>query len=237
MNFKNQISCPHCGNLNFDYDFKCNNCKSFVRDRIVNIDLGEILLSLIDNPSESFHKIKLAEHKNYVIIIALLLSIRFLIISRFISVPFTTNEVHFNLFLLVGISIMFLFFLLILLSALLKKMFSQIKIRTRYKDIFAILTYSFVPNLLALVILFPIELVFYGEYLFSNNPYPYQIKESIFYFLLVLEILTILWSVFLLAIGMNEFLKSRFLSFTFSAVIWILIFILLFLQSKIFLIH
>ncbi|AFH49294.1 Hypothetical protein IALB_1586 [Ignavibacterium album JCM 16511] len=237
MSYRNEIPCSNCGSLNFDFEYKCKNCKSFLRERIVNIDLGETLLRLIDSPSEAFYKIKFSEHKNYVLFIALLLSIRFLIISRFISVPFVHNEIELSLLLSLGISILLTFIVLMLISFISSKIFALKKIKTRFRDIFSVITYSFVPSLLSIFILFPIELVFYGEYLFSNNPYPYQIKESIFYFLLILEILMILWSIFLLTIGLNVFLKSRFLSFILSISIWIIILVALFIQSKIFLIH
>lgn len=237
MTYKNEIPCPNCSSLNFDYESKCSSCKAFLRERIVNIDLGETLLRLIDSPSEAFYKIKLAEHKNYILFISFFLAIRFLILSGFISVPFSSNKVQLNLIILFGISLIILFLLLLLISILLNKIFLLNKIKTRLRDVFAVITYSFIPNLLALFILFPIELVFYGEYLFSNNPYPYQIKESVFYFLLVLEILSIFWSIFLLAIGINQFLKSGFFSFILSILVWTFISITLFIQSKFFFIQ
>ncbi|MFN3695226.1 MAG: YIP1 family protein, partial [Ignavibacterium sp.] len=192
---------------------------------------------LIDNPSETFHKIKLAEHKNYILFLLSFLAIRFLIISRFISVPSSGNNTNYNLFLVILFSLIITYLLVLLLPFLIKKIASLIKIKVRYKDVLAVLTYSFTPNLCGLFILFPVELVFYGEYLFSNNPYPFQIKESVFYFLLVLEILTILWSVFLLIIGLNEFLKSKFLSLTISLIIWLMISVILYFQSIVFFIQ
>lgn len=237
MKYRNEISCPTCSSINFDYDYKCQNCKSFLRERAINIDLGETLLRLIDSPVQTFSKIKLAEHKNYVLFIIFFLAIRFLIISRFISVPSAGNEVFGNLPILFGISFLLTTLLLFAVSFLMKNFFELIKIKSRMKDLLSVLTYSFIPNLFALFILFPIELVFYGEYLFSNNPYPYQIKQDIFYFLLILEILTILWSLFLLIIGIKEFVKTRLLSAALSLIIYIFISIALFFQSKIFLIQ
>lgn len=237
MNFKNEVSCPNCGSYNFDYEYKCQNCKSFLRERIINIDLGETLIRLIDNPSETFHKIKLAEHKNYILFLLSFLAIRFLIISRFISVPSSGNNTNYNLFLVILFSLIITYLLVLSLSFFIKRIASLIRIKVRNKDVLAVLTYSFIPNLFALFILFPVELVFYGQYLFSNNPYPYQIKESVFYFLLVLEILTILWSVFLLVIGLNEFLKLRFLSLTMSLIIWLMISVILYFQSIVFFIQ
>lgn len=236
MNYKNEISCPNCGEYNFDYEIKCKNCKSFIRERIVNLDLGETLIQLIDSPTEAFHRIKFSEHKNYLIVLLIFLSIRFLIISRFISVPFTENSTNLSVLILWVISFIITISLLTIVSFVLQKIFLVNKVNARFKDILSVVVYSFVPNVFALIILFPIELVFYGEFIFSNNPYPYQIKESIFYFLLTLEALTIIWSVFLMTIGLKEFLRARIFSFVITIIVWILISVVLFLQSKIFLI-
>lgn len=236
MNYKNEISCPNCGEYNFDYEIKCKNCKSFIRERIVNLDLGETLIRLIDSPTEAFHRIKFSEHKNYLIVLLIFLSIRFLIISRFISVPFTENSTNLSVLILWVISFIITISLLTIVSFVLQKIFLVNKVNARFKDILSVVVYSFVPNVFALIILFPIELVFYGEFIFANNPYPYQIKESIFYFLLTLEALTIIWSVFLMTIGLKEFLRARIFSFVITIIVWILISVVLFLQSKIFLI-
>jgi hypothetical protein len=48
-----------------------------------------------------------------------------------------------------------------------------------------------------LVVLFPIELIIFGDYIFSLNPSPFVIKEMIAYTLFTVESLLILWSVFL----------------------------------------
>lgn len=236
MSYKNDIICNSCGSRNPEYEYKCSNCKSFLRDRIVNIDLGETLIRIIDSPNDTFRKIKFSEHKNYIFFLLLFLSIRFLIISRFISVPFVYETIKLNTLLLILISFGITIILFLFLSFLLQKIFLLLSIRARFKDILAVIIYSLLPNIFALFILFPIELVFYGEYLFSNNPYPYQIKESVFYFLLVIEALTILWSIFLAYIGVKEFVKSKLLSFIISMFMWFSISLLLFLESKLFLI-
>jgi hypothetical protein len=48
-----------------------------------------------------------------------------------------------------------------------------------------------------LVVLFPIELIIFGDYIFSLNPSPFVIKELIAYTLFTVESLLILWSIFL----------------------------------------
>lgn len=236
MSYKNEIICNNCGSQNPEYEYKCRNCKSFLRDRIVNIDLGETIIRIIDIPSETLRKIKFSEHKNYIFFLLFFLSLRFLIISRFISVPFVYETIKLNTILLILISFGITIILFLFLSFLLQKIFLLLRIRARFKDILTVIIYSLLPNIFALFILFPIELVFYGVYLFSNNPYPYQIKESVFYFLLAIESFTIVWSIFLAYIGIKEFVKAKLFSFIISVLLWLSILLVLFFQSKLFLI-
>ncbi|MCW9065325.1 MAG: hypothetical protein OQJ78_03440, partial [Ignavibacteriaceae bacterium] len=49
-----------------------------------------------------------------------------------------------------------------------------------------------------LIILFALELVIFGDYLFSKNPTPFTIKGTLSYLFLALEIAIVLWSFFLI---------------------------------------
>ena len=53
------------------------------------------------------------------------------------------------------------------------------------------------PYSFAAIILFPVELIIFGKYLFSVNPSPFIIKSFLAWVLVSLEFLLILWSVFL----------------------------------------
>ena len=70
-------------------------------------------------------------------------------------------------------------------------------IKIRFKDTLALIVYSQIPFLFGLFILFPLELVIFGDYLFTLNPSPFVIKGNITYFFLVLEIGLVFWSIFL----------------------------------------
>jgi hypothetical protein len=70
-------------------------------------------------------------------------------------------------------------------------------IASRFKDTFSIIIYSQLPLVFGLVILFMLEVVIYGDYLFSLNPNPFVIKGIITYLFLFLEIGIIIWSIFL----------------------------------------
>jgi hypothetical protein len=90
---------------------------------------------------------------------------------------------------------------------------------SRAKDIFSILSYSLVPYLFALIVLFPLELFFFGQYLFSRNPSPFVIKETTAYVMLVLEILMVVWSLFLMIMALFTLTKNKFYSVTMGILI------------------
>jgi hypothetical protein len=199
---KNVVTCPNCGTENPFYKFTCSNCKAYLRDKIFNLDLWQLIGMLIESPVKAFNRIIQSEHKNFIILIAVLYSIRAFINSRFLSI-FLSGEstlrfgLETELLISVGASVviiwMFAFILFIVnkLSGL----------KTRFRDDNAVLTYSILPYSFALIVLFPIELIIFGGYLFSDNPSPFILKPAIAYTLLSFEGLLILWGIFLSITG------------------------------------
>ncbi len=198
MKYIEQITCQKCSHLNPLYTSICQNCKSYLRERVVNIDLWKTIGQLIEDPINAFRQIIYAENKNYLLFILLLLSIKNLIVSRFFSIPFLGKEgVTSSLFLSYLMIFILTLFILIAFTFLLKILYKKIKIDLRFKDIFSANIYSFVPFIIGLIFIFPVELVVLGGDLFSNNPNPFQIKPTISYMLAGFEILAFLWSIFL----------------------------------------
>jgi len=195
---KNIVICPNCSSENPYYKFTCSNCNSFIRDRISNLDLWNITGLLIENPVKAFRQIIYSDHKNFIFFILFFISIKFLIDVRFISLltigKFTTITSLPVSFILILLS---LTFLLLLFAFIFTRINSSSGFSTRVKDIFSIVTYSQLPHVFGLAVLFPIELIIFGDYIFSLNPSPFAIKELIAYTLLTVEVLLILWSVFL----------------------------------------
>jgi len=97
---------------------------------------------------------------------------------------------------LIVLGIIVIYFLLFSFVYKLSSNLSEINIR--FKDTLALIIYSQIPVLFGLFILFPLELVIFGDYLFTLNPTPFILKGNIAYFFLVLEIGLILWSIFLI---------------------------------------
>jgi len=210
---KNTVTCKNCNTENPYYNLICTNCKSFLQKRIHNIDLWYTLGKLIESPVEGFRSIVRAEHKNFILFISILVSIKLLLDIMFISV-FVEGEgnAYHNFFLhLLIVTGLFIAFILLysILFFILNKIFG---LSTGIRDNYSILTFSFFPHIFGLVLLFPIELIVFGNYLFSIDPSPFMINETLAYTLLSFEILIILWSIFLSITAMYAQSKNIFYS-------------------------
>ncbi len=228
------VKCKKCSHINPPYKNICTECKSYLRERVVNIDLWNTILLIIEEPAKAFRQIIFAEHKNFIIFLTFFISLKNLIITRFISVP----ELGVNG---ASASLIFSLILMILITSILTASFSFIQkvlytkkyVTLRFQDLYAVNVYSFIPYLFGLIFIFPVELVVLGGDIFSNNPYSFQIKPMISYILMGIELITIIWSFYLIfksIIGVS--LKKSFsilLSLSFFLV-WILT---LYLSSKI----
>ena len=223
---KNIIVCKNCKTSNPFHQLTCLNCKGYLRERVYNLDLWKLLEQLIESPIKGFTKIIHSEQKNFIIFIIVLVSIKFFINTIFFFLINAQN----NLSSLNGIRNYFIILtsvtLIILIFTILIKITNRLLNNiTRIKDIFSILSYTLVPNIFALVILFPLELIFFGEYLFSNNPSPFLIKEIAAYIMLVLEILMILWTYFFSIMALFTLTKSIIYSVSWGTLYVFMIFL------------
>jgi hypothetical protein len=234
MEIKNNRVCPACGDENPFFARICDSCKNYLRGRIVNVDLWTTLGLLIENPFKAFQNIIYAEHKNLILFLVSLLSVKYLIITRLVSLrtigetETTTNLVWSYLILFAILLIYFLLFAIIL--KLTWKKFGYI---TRFKDNFAVIIYSHLLLAFSLIILFPLEEVIFGNYLFSINPSPFQIKTIIAYFFFSIELFVVLWSIFLMIAAFHVSTGSKL-----NAVLTTLLFVfflsaIIFFSSKI----
>ncbi len=207
---KNVLVCKNCNSENPYYEVICKNCNSYLRERIFNIDLWKVLGLLIEQPSKAFSIIIQSEHKNFIIFIIFFISIKFLIDSMFLSLVTLNPEPIFehllrNYFIVFGEVIIILLLTSVLLSRI-NKIFGSI---TRIRDNFSILVYSFVPHTFALFLLFIVELTVFGGSIFSKNPSPFTVKETLAYVLLSFEIFIIIWGILLTIIALYTQTKNK----------------------------
>jgi uncharacterized protein with PQ loop repeat len=105
----------------------------------------------------------------------------------------STIGLQISFLIVLGITLIYF----IIYSYLHKSLSKSYEVNIRIKDTFALIIYSQIPFLFGLFILFPLELVILGDYLFSMNPTPFIIKGSIAYFFISIEIGLVIWNIFL----------------------------------------
>lgn len=229
---KTAVKCPGCGYENPLYVVVCQNCSAFLRDKVVNIDLWQTVSFLVENPAKAFRNIIFAEHKNFISFIIILCAVKLLINSRFISVV-SIGEFSSTTSLLVSYGIVLISWTIILLlySLIAKSIINSTGIKNRFKDILTLVVYSHTPFIFGLIFLFPLDLVIYGDYIFSSNPSPFVIKEIAAYILFGVECLLILWSIFLLGVAFYSQIGNVIYSALFSILYFSILSALLFIAS------
>ena len=206
---KNVVICPNCGTENPFYKYTCTSCKAYLRERVFNLDLWQLTGMLIESPVKAFNRVIQSEHKNFILLIVLLFSVKAFIDSRFVSILFSgENGLRISLLLTLLISAAAGYIVIWIYTVILFLVNKVSGLKSRLRDNNAILIYSLIPYAFALVILFPIELITFGQYLFSDNPSPFMLKPTIAYTLLAFEGLFILWSMFLSVSGIYSLSRS-----------------------------
>jgi hypothetical protein len=230
----NSRTCSNCSSENPHYAYICINCNSFIRERVFNIDLWNVIGLLIENPKKAFELIVCSEHKNFISFLLIFIAAKMLVNTRFISLitlgtfnPFTSLYLSY----LIVFSILVVY--LILFSICFTFISKSLQINTRFRDNFSVLTYSLLPNVFGIIFLFIIELVVFGEYLFSINPTPFVIKGITAYIFAGAEILLIVWSVLLSFKAFKVQTDSLLYSIISTFVFYFCLAIILFYSSKI----
>ena len=231
---KNEIVCSSCSTANPQFEYICNKCNSFIRSRVYNIDLWKTIGLLVESPMKAFMEIVYSEHKNFITFILLLVAAKLLVDIRFIS-QLTLGEFHtttglvFSYLIVVGVISSFLLFY----SLIMKLVLQSYKIETRFRDNIAVLIYSLMPHVFGILFLFLLELVVFGDYLFSVNPNPFVIEGLIAYLFLGAEILIILWSAFLSYAALRVQTSSIYISILANLIFYILFITIVYFSSSI----
>ncbi len=229
---KNSIECKTCRTENPVYGLICTNCKSFLREKIFNIDLWHTIFLLIESPGKAYNLIIQSEHKNFIFFISIVVSLKLLIDSMFLSLLTLKSEPVFgnffrNYFIVIGE----LIFILMLASITFKYVTKGYGVSTRIKDNFAILTYSLLPHIFGAIFLLIIELTIFGGNIFSRNPSPFILKETLAYILTGFELLLVLWSIFLSVLAFFSQTKNIFYSVFSSILFNFLLYFIIYLNS------
>ncbi len=229
----NKITCSNCSAENPPYAYTCKSCNSFIRERVFNIDLWNIIGLLIESPKKAMELIVFSEHKNFISFLLVFIGIKFLVNIRFISLISLgtfdpTTSLYLSYLIVFGILVVYL----ILFSFCFTFINKLLQITTRFRDNFAVLTYSLLPNVFGIIFLFIIELVVFGENLFSINPTPFVIKGLTAYIFAGAEILLVLWSVFLSLKAFKFQIDSLLYSIIYTFAFYFFLALILFYSSK-----
>ncbi len=196
------IVCKVCNTENDEFATVCRTCRSFIQNRITNLDFFDTVWKVIESPRKAFHDIRLAEHKNYSFLLFALFGVGlslsgfwyFRLGSRFMSLLDLLAEAS-----LIGIG------LGLAASVLFTGVFHAIARalggKGTVRDSLATLAYSTTPVSLTLFMVLPVELLTFGMYLFTSNPDPYSIKPTSFVALVAFDSAMGLWSLFLCVLG------------------------------------
>jgi len=204
-----------------------------MRGRVYNIDLWKTIGLLVESPKKAFTEIVYSEHKNFITFIFLLVAAKLLVDIRFVTQLTlgefkTTTSLIFSYLIVVGVIASFI----LIYSLVIKLVLQWYKIETRFRDNLSVLIYSLIPHVFGIFFLFLLELVVFGDYLFSVNPNPFVIKGLIAYLFLGAEILIILWSVFLSFSALRVQTSSIYISLLVTLIFYTLIAVIVYFSSS-----
>lgn len=214
---KNLIVCRNCSHENNFYDLNCRNCKAILRPRVVNIDLWQTIWKLVESPSNAFKEVIQSEHKNFIFLLLFLIGLRFATLSFIFSNIVRDNQSAIeyligNVFLSVIYSaVIFVFFAFIM-----KILTALMGVSTRFKDNFSVLLYSFMPQLISLIVILPIIYGLFGQYWFIYNPSPFALKPVAAYIITGIEGFLTIYSLVLLIIAIKVQTRSIVFSIVFG---------------------
>lgn len=195
---KNNLVCKNCETENPFYQLNCKNCKAYLRDRIINIDFWSTLWKIIESPVTAFSNIIHSEHKNFVIVLTFLLSIKY-----FINSLIFTNALNINIntldYLVInfGLSLGYTIVIVHLFALAVTFLNKVLGVQNRFKDNISIYVYSTLPLILGGIFLFVIEYALFGHYFLTFDPSPFLLKKTAAYTITGIEGILVLWSLLL----------------------------------------
>lgn len=196
------IACSVCAHSNDDLSIICSSCGSYLQDRVPNLDFFATVWLLVESPKEAFHRIVIAEHKNYVLFLMMFFGIG--VSFALLWARHAGNEFDNLIYLLLlGIvlgaagSVPIGLGSTIALHWLLKPLGGKGTLRNTY----GVVGWSLMPIMLSVAIVLPIELASLGLRLFSTNPSPMEVKPIVYSILLGLDAFAGAWALHLARVG------------------------------------
>ncbi|MFA7288816.1 MAG: hypothetical protein WC055_08035 [Melioribacteraceae bacterium] len=223
---KNNINCPSCNKSNSFFNLNCSNCKTFLRNRIANIDLWDSISNILYSPSETITNLVYAEKKNYVILILILsglasftnsVPIKNMLFNSTIEMEYYFGSLILNTFLYSLFIIITSFFIWILLKS--------IRFSVRIYDVIVVNTFSFIPLIISFIFTTPVKLALFREFFLTFNPTPFMVKPLASYILYGIDLIFLVWSILVFFFGYSTILKNKAVASIVVAFFWLCYFI------------
>ncbi len=203
------LSCPVCQTMNDHLAITCKSCKSFLQQRIENLDLFSTIWDVIERPGKAFRTIALANHKNYVFLLSAVAGIAFVFTLEWLI---KAGEYTDSLIALVGagfvIGPIFGIIALLFLSLFGVSLGRVLGLKMTVRNTLAVLSYAMLPHVIRLIFILPIELMTFGLYFFTKNPSAYQIRPTSYVLLIGLDGLLSMWGCILIFLGIRSLTEA-----------------------------
>ncbi len=221
---KNVVVCEKCGAENPVYRLTCKECNSFLRDRVNNIDFWKTFWKIFESPDKAFFTIIYAKNKNMVVLLIILAGIKTALVSLQIKTMITSANFGIDWLTFILSGMVFAVLLLVGYAYLITRLNKIFGLETRFKDNLAIYTYAFVPLIITLFLLLPVEFALFGEYWYLANPLSAEINPAAAHILLFIETVMLLWSFVLLITANYVQTKNTFYSVIVSLILCLILF-------------
>jgi hypothetical protein len=194
--------CTVCGTENTETATVCSSCKAFLQNRVPTLDLFKTAWGVLVAPGRTFKEVAIAEHKNYALslfglfgITAVTGTVATLKVGDIVGGLIETAAVSTAAGFVVGI----------LLSPIVAIVHAAVSGLVRgdvsYRRSLGITAYALVPGIAVGLLVFPIQLLTFGEHFFIANPHPATINAASYWAMTALQGLSLVWTLFLLAAG------------------------------------
>ncbi len=205
------IQCPVCSVNNDDLLLRCTSCGSNIQERVPNLNLFSTVWLLIESPTAACKKIILAEQKNYIFLLTMFGGIA----AAFAMLwGIHIGDRLENVFYIMAIGILsgcvVGFPLLFVMTYAVHWLLSIVHGKGTIRNTLAILSWSFVPIMLSVVFILPLELATLGSIFFSTNPHPFDVKPEVYSVLIGLDGMAVVWSILLATLGVRMEQRTTF---------------------------
>ncbi len=202
------LTCPVCGHANDDLAVVCVSCKGYLQAKVDTLDLFSTIWGLLEAPGKTMHRIVIARHKNYAVMLSSLFGMALVFaVMRYLSLGRVLGGLGGSLAAGVVAGPVAGLLTVVLIALVIRLVSRLLGGHATLREAMPMVAFAMVPLVISLVVVFPIEIAVFGQYLFDNNPPPLVINPPAFVGLAALDVLAALWAWVLLIAGTRVALR------------------------------